>query len=151
MLDNPQSKLNQQVQQTAQQTNKQTSQLASQQTTPDGTLMTPDTQPSLSTPKPVELKSNTDSVKSPEEGKGFWAKLKGKATDQGGKLLKDKLASPTPEHKTAPQSTISPQSSPASPSPQTPKVNSPTANPPAPSLKTPKLARAPIPKIPKLR
>lgn len=150
MLDNPQSKLNQQAQQDTSSLNNQTSQPAPIDSQPDGSRLKPNMKPDLAKPATQTFTNGEEQVTTPEGGNGFWAKLKGKLADGASDRLNAKQG-------TQPPTTSQPDtkaSHPNAPSTTQPKVASPQlpqSPKPNPSFSAPTIPKAHMPKIPKLR
>ena len=154
MLDNPQSKLNQQASQNTNGLNSQTGQPAPISTKPDGTRATPDMQPRLDSPEVARLKDPSGQqpdIVNPEEGPGFFAKLKGKIANQAKERVTAKLSSTGPTQKSTDSKAPASQPAPNTPKASQPAPNTPTPTRPNPNFKAPSVPRPQMPKIPKLR
>lgn len=151
MLDNPQSKLNQQAQQDTTKLNTQTSKQAPMPKK-DTSQSKVNTNPQFQQVEQTTLQGTKEQPSStvPEQNDGFWAKLKQKAYDKGGKLLEDKQSKSSPTPPSVKQQAKT-QDSPSSPTPTTPDAKRPSAKRPNPGFKAPSLPKTHIPKIPKLR
>lgn len=149
MLDNPQSKLNQQASQNNQGLNQQTSKPAPISSQPDGTRATPDMNPQLANPEAARLKDPSGEqpdLVNPEEPQGFFAQLKGKIRENSKKRVTAKLSNTGPEQKSADSNSNQPPQAPGTPKPQaptpkTPKPSVPKMSRPTPVFKTPKMPK----------
>lgn len=154
MLDNPQSKLNQQASQNNQGLNQQTSKPAPISTQPDGTRATPDMNPQLANPEAARLKDPSGEqpdLVNPEEPQGFFAQLKGKIKEDAKKRVTAKLSKIGPEQKSTDSKAPASQPAPNTPNASQPTPNTPTPTRPNPNFKAPSVSRPQMPKIPKMR